>query len=335
MIYLLAPVLLLAVFAAWYLYERGQRPTGRVTGGYHPEITLPHEEEFELYHNALSHCARKVRLVMAERGIPNKPHPIDLIECGSYENISRSYLRVNPSGLVPTLVHNGHPIYESDDILAYVAAQRGDNTLVPDDEARRSEMNRWIKRATLSSNDPMGGMDQSAGACVPALTLLLFAVAIQGVPVVNILEGVLFHPDKKRPFFFLAAKLAGPERLLLRPQITDMVQGARNAMRKHLEALNQQISESGGEWLLGSEFTLADISWAAVLLRLEETGWLDLYLEDPALHPLADYFARLTARPSWAAAITSQTHPHIDAASARLRGLMRQEGPIREAVRGG
>ena len=58
---------------------------------------------------------------MAQLGVVYKSHHVDLIETGSYEVISRHYLAVNPAGLLPALVHNGHPIYESHEIIAYVA----------------------------------------------------------------------------------------------------------------------------------------------------------------------------------------------------------------------
>ena len=105
-----------------------------VSGGPHPERSVAYVDEFELYSNSFSHCSRKVRLALAELGLPVLHHAIDLVETGAYETISPAYLRVNPAGVVPTLVHRGCPIYEFDDILAYAAANapRGAPALVPD-----------------------------------------------------------------------------------------------------------------------------------------------------------------------------------------------------------
>ena len=63
-------------------------------------IDLPYEQEFELYHNALSLCSMKTRACLAELRIPYASHPIDLIETGCYENIGRDFLAVNPGGTV-------------------------------------------------------------------------------------------------------------------------------------------------------------------------------------------------------------------------------------------
>ena len=60
-------------------------------------------------------------MCLAELGIPYKSHHIHLIETESYENLSRHFLAVNPGGLVPVLVHQGHPIYESHDQIRYAA----------------------------------------------------------------------------------------------------------------------------------------------------------------------------------------------------------------------
>ena len=55
----------------------------------------------------------------------------------------------------------------------------------------------------------MAMMDTQAGACVPALTLPIFATMISDIDIRHILTGFLFHPDKVRPLFFLSAKLLG------------------------------------------------------------------------------------------------------------------------------
>ncbi|MFM8409893.1 MAG: hypothetical protein ACKOCT_06410, partial [Alphaproteobacteria bacterium] len=50
----------------WYLWERSHRRTHSISGGLHPEITLPHEQEWELWHNEFSLCSKKMRVCLAE-----------------------------------------------------------------------------------------------------------------------------------------------------------------------------------------------------------------------------------------------------------------------------
>ena len=111
-------MLVVGVALGWFLAEKRHRKTYSVSGGLHAEIDLPHTQEFELYQNAFSLCAKKARVCLAELGIDYKDHHIDLIETGSYEALTPEFLRVNPGGTVPVLVHNGHPIYESHEQIA-------------------------------------------------------------------------------------------------------------------------------------------------------------------------------------------------------------------------
>ena len=54
----------------WWAWEKSHRKTHPVPPGLQPSITLPHEREFELYHNQLSLCSMKTRVCLAELGIP-------------------------------------------------------------------------------------------------------------------------------------------------------------------------------------------------------------------------------------------------------------------------
>jgi glutathione S-transferase len=58
----------------------------------------------ELYHGLPSTCSKKVRLVLYEKGIPFKSHLMDLRK---FEQHAPDYLKLNPDGVVPTLVHDG------------------------------------------------------------------------------------------------------------------------------------------------------------------------------------------------------------------------------------
>jgi len=89
--------------------------THRPDGGLHPEITVTHTQEWELYHNSLSLCSKKLRVCLAElraavRQSSHQPH-----RGGRLRERQPALPAVNPGGTVPVLVHNGHPVYESHD----------------------------------------------------------------------------------------------------------------------------------------------------------------------------------------------------------------------------
>jgi glutathione S-transferase len=327
--------LLLAIGAAlvWYAWERSQRRTSAMSGGLHPELELPWEAEFELYHNALSLCSKKVRVCLAELGIDYRSHHIHLIETGAYENIGRAFLAVNPAGIVPVLVHRGHPIYESHDIIRY-AADRSPHpgpSLVPSDPAREAEMQRWVDCASLVGDDPIAGAAESAGNAVPGLTVPLFAAMLVEIPYWRILEGLLFHRLKQRPLLFLGMKTAGLRRLHKGPAARIIASCARH-MATHLDALEAQFARSGGPWILGDEFTLADVSWVPIFDRLLEADSLHCFVADGKRPLTSAYWERLRKRPSYEQAIALQGHPTIERGSERLRQAKRDDPALRAAL---
>ena len=284
-----------------------------------PDVTLPHTQEFELYHNALSLCSKKSRLCLAELGIDYASHPVDLIETGRYETLSRDFLRVNPAGTVPVLVHHGHPIYESHEQIRY-AAEHADTPhgLVPDDPELRDEMERWVDRSSLTGDDPTRAMDASAGNAVPGLTVPLFAAMIGEIGTPRILEGLLFHRLKQRPLVFLALKARGLEKLHRLTPAMQILERSIVSMGRHLDALEARLEKTGGPWILGVPFSLADVSFAVIFDRLREADSLHVFLDGtrPACQA---YWGALRARPSYAAAIEAHTHPTVSAGLERLR----------------
>lgn len=319
---LAAAVLLGAIGAGvWWTIERSRRATHPMAGGLHPDITLPHAAEWELYHASISLCSRKLRLCLEELGLSWVSHSIELIETGSYENISRRFLAVNPAGLVPVLVHRGHPIYESHEEIVYAAEHAGARgaALLGADPETRALVERWTERASLVGDDPTRQRQRYAGNCIPGLTLPIFATMVETIPWRNIAEGLLFHPDRRRPLMFLLLKARGIEALpSLRPLIS-MVRRSRDDMAIHLDALDAHLEKTGGPWIAGQPFTLADVSWAVLLDRLAEADWAD-HFWGPGRRPhVHDYVERLRVRPSHAVAIERHRDPRSRRGADRVR----------------
>lgn len=307
---------LIAVGWLWYLHELRLRQTHPISGGLHREISLPFKAEFELYHNDFSLCSKKIRMCLAELEIPVEAHHIDLIETGRYETLSRAFLKINPAGLVPVLVHNGHPIFESHDILSYAARYaRSEGNLIPSDADDAEIMQRWIDKSSLTGDDPTRAASASAGNCIPGLTLPLFAAMMQNIPAHRVLEGLLFHRLKVRPLGFLAFKFLGPTNLARIPRLRHMVEVSVQHMKRHLSDLTDQLERSGGPWILGETFSLADISWAVIFDRLREADWQDVLLDPIHL----EYWQCLQARPSYRQAMDLHRHPTVTAGTRCLQ----------------
>jgi glutathione S-transferase len=316
--------------------ERRHRRTHPVPPGLQPEIDLPFEQEFELYHNTLSLCSMKTRVCLAELQIDYASHPIDLIETGSYETLSRHFLAVNPGGTVPVLVHQGHPVYESHEQIRYAAAHAppGHPSLVPDDPKLRHEMERWIDLSSLGE-DPIEHGDVSAGNAVPGLTLPIFAAMIDRIGYRPILEGLLFHFDRKRPVMFILFKALGLERVGQVPLAVKLIARSRRQMEQHLDAFEKQLTESGGPWILGPTYSLADVSWLVIFERLAQVDALQVFMGEGLRPHCAAYWDRLRARPAYKEGILNHPHPLIAYGTRRIQDAKAAAPALRLALEGG
>jgi glutathione S-transferase len=59
-------------------------------------------------------------------------------------NKTPEYLKVNPTGLVPTIDDDGFTLWESHTIVRYLAAKHGAGTLWPTDLKARADAERWM-----------------------------------------------------------------------------------------------------------------------------------------------------------------------------------------------
>jgi len=328
-------ILLIAIGAGWWAIENRRRKRHPVSPGLQNQITLPHVQEFELHHNALSLCSMKTRVCLAELQIPYESHHVDLIETGCYENIRAPFLAVNPAGTVPVLVHHGHPVYESHEQIRYAAqhAPAGAPKLVPDDATQRAEMEKWIDLSSLTV-DPLEHGDASAGNAVPALTVPLFATMIEKIASWKILEGLLFHFDKQRPVIFLVLKARGIEKLgSITPAVKILARGRRQ-LATHMDTLEAQLEKSGGPWILGEAFTLADVSWLVIFERFRQADCLHVFTGGELRPRCSAYWEALRKRPSYQTAILDQSHPFIDYGTRRLQEAKAADPILREVLEG-
>jgi glutathione S-transferase len=96
----------------------------------------------DLYHNNVSVCAQKVRIVLAEKGVPWRSHHLSLAKG---EQLTPEFKAMNPRGVVPVLVHDGHTIVESSVICFYLDEVFPDPPLTPKNPVERATMRLWCK----------------------------------------------------------------------------------------------------------------------------------------------------------------------------------------------
>lgn len=72
--------------------------------------------------------------------------PYQRIDAGMQFGVNKTpeYLRMNPTGLVPTIDDDGFILWESHSIVRYLAAKHGAGTLWPADLEARADADRWM-----------------------------------------------------------------------------------------------------------------------------------------------------------------------------------------------
>jgi glutathione S-transferase len=96
----------------------------------------------DLYHNNMSVCSQKVRLVIHEKGLRPVEHHLNL-RAGDQNN--PEYVELNPKAVVPTIVDHSQPIIESTVICEYLDDAYPDRPLRPGDPIQRAKMRLWMQ----------------------------------------------------------------------------------------------------------------------------------------------------------------------------------------------
>ena len=103
-----------------------------------------------LYHNDMSSCAQKVRLILAEKGLEWESRHLDL-RAGEHQK--DWYIKLNPRAVVPTLIDGDTVVPESNVINEYLDERFPDPPLKPADPFGRARMRLWTKQLDEGVHD--------------------------------------------------------------------------------------------------------------------------------------------------------------------------------------
>ena len=95
----------------------------------------------ELYHSINSVCAQKIRLALNEKKLACTEHLMKL----NGDQFDAGYLKLNPNGVVPTLIHDGNVVTESAVILYYLDEVFPDPPLMPRTPMARAKVRQFNK----------------------------------------------------------------------------------------------------------------------------------------------------------------------------------------------
>jgi glutathione S-transferase len=260
--------------------------TRSVKPGLNSDITLPHDEELELHHNMLSSCSQKVRACLGETGLKHRKIHHILPSSGSWETKKADYLNnINPAGTVPVLIHNGHPIYESHEQIVYIdqVLMPGGPKLTPTDPGKKALMDKWVESGSMimseviSAADPWDGLSKRFGNMLGPMTMPLFcANMILHFDMWNVLETISMIPLLKEHFFvvlLILFKTLGVETFIKVKKVGSLVSPVRRGLNHHMAILTKDLEASGGPYICGDSYTLADVSMVPIFERMEYGRW--------------------------------------------------------------
>ena len=277
-----------------------------MTTGLQNYVVEETSDDWVLYHNNFSLCSRKVRLCLEEIGLDYRSEHIDLIETGKYEVASKRFLKINPGATVPVLLHKGRPIYESHEQIYYLVEHTDNKNILPSSENDKENMDYWVEKSSLIGN-PLKNQNKYAGNSVAPLTFPLFVAMMTYVPFKEIFIGLRTHPMKERVIGFFAFKTFGMKIFSSLFPFSKLLKSSFFNLNQHLYDLEKHLEGKKSLWIVGEEFTLADISWAVILHRFHECGWGNLLLVDKPF--IKKYYFNLLNRESFKVAIDNASHP--------------------------
>lgn len=230
----------------------------------------------KLFHANHSTCSQKVRLCLAEKNLSWDSEKVNL---ATNEHLAPAYLKLNPNGVVPTLIHDAAVITDSGVICEYLEEIFPQTPLLPADPVDRAKVRAWIRY-----------LDEvpTAAVRVPSFNMA-FLPRYEGLNDASFQkEQADIRPLRKHFYEKMGRKGFG------RAEVGNAMDQLNAAFARMDATLAHQ------PWLTGDNVGLADFIAAPLVDRMDDLGFATMW-EDHAPH-MTEWFARIRARPSFATA---------------------------------
>jgi glutathione S-transferase len=228
-------------------------------------------------HNSI--CTQKVFLTLIEKGLPWTSEDIDLFKNEQYRP---EYLKLNPKGVVPTLIHEGHAIVESTLICEYLDQTFPKPSLVPASAYERAQMRRWSKHIDEGVFEATREISFSA----------MFRDKMKAMSQEQRDGRFRNIGDPGRRARMISTYELGCQ--------SPFVEQGIFAFEKMFGEMEECLSD-GRPWLVGQNFSLADINVIPFAARLDYLTLLDVWIKHRPL--VAAWWQKAKARPSFSDAI--------------------------------
>lgn len=236
-----------------------------------------------LYHNDMSVCGAKVRMALAEKGVDYQGIHLNL---RAGEAQLPAYVELNPNQVVPTLVHDGAVVIESNIICEYIDDAWPTPPLRPVTSAARARMRLWMKRLD-------DGMHAATGIVSTCVAFRYQHLARSTADFEAWISNMVDPARRER-------SRACVEMGMEAPQFAAALRSFDRLFGEFELALQE------AQWLAGTQLSLADIAYAPYLARLAHLGLDDMILRRPQVSAWA---RRLAVRPAYATGIVAWFNP--------------------------
>lgn len=227
-----------------------------------------------LYNAAHSTCSQKVRICLAEKNLPFEDIKLDLGK--AKEHLRPDYLKINPNGVVPTLVDGDTTIVDSSVICEYLEEKYPQVPLSPANPAGRAHMRAWMR---FLEEVP------TAAVRVPSFNMG-FLPRYEGMDR-STFEGVESDVRPIRKQFYRRMGLSGFRK--------EDVEASLEQMKNTCSRMNAALEK--GPWLLGNQYTLADIIVAPLIDRMSDLRMSSIWTD--AFPRVTDWYQRMKERPAF------------------------------------
>ena len=234
----------------------------------------------ELYHYDHSTAAQKIRIALAEKQLEWESHHLDT-SVAKREHFSPEYLKINPRGIVPTLVHDGAVVRESQVILEYLDDAFPELPLRPASAHDKATMRLWTKLI----DEGLHVNSRIVGMCI----VVRHAKASAG-------------PEELRKYLAEMPEIVRKEndRVNIKMGLeSPLLPRAIIYFKTTFENMDATLADS--PWLAGETFSLADISLGVYVTRLKSFQMAPLW---DKLNHLNEWYGRFIARPSYEEGVT-------------------------------
>ena len=213
-----------------------------------------------LYSHPISPCCQKVKFLLLEKNIKFEEVFIDL---GAKQNLSNTYLKINPSGTVPTLQDNKKYIFESNIICEYLEEKFPVNSLMPSELYKKSKV-----RADLLFINEL--VHKKSAAIIWPIIFRPKIIKLSKGDQNNLINSVLDDERRQRQKRLLSKGLKSK----------DSTQ-AILFFKQLLETLENRLQDH--PWLSGNKISLSDIGYSPYLQMINLFGWLEIISDLPNL----------------------------------------------------